>query len=86
MVESIAECSPWSIPQYFWPELSDNWSWKPICGLFVSVRFTQILLYCKHGWGAVLYKHNFLLLVNAKMTDIFYTHRTKNLICDRFPH
>ena len=27
-VESIAECSPWSILQYFWPALSDNQSWK----------------------------------------------------------
>ena len=26
-VKSIAECSPWSILQYFWPTLSDN------CGL-----------------------------------------------------
>ena len=25
-VESIAECSPWSILQYFWPALSDIWS------------------------------------------------------------
>ena len=24
-VKSIAECSPWSILQYFWPALSDNW-------------------------------------------------------------
>ena len=44
-VESIAECSPWSILQYFWPALSDNWSWKPIYGLFESGRFTQVLLY-----------------------------------------
>ena len=22
----FAECSPWSILQYFWPALSDNWS------------------------------------------------------------
>ena len=29
-VKSIAECSPWSILQYFWPALSDNWAWKPI--------------------------------------------------------
>ena len=29
-VKSIAECSPWSILQYFWPALSDNSSWKPI--------------------------------------------------------
>ena len=27
-VESIAECSPWSILQYFWTALSDNHSWK----------------------------------------------------------
>ena len=44
-VESIVECSPWSILQYFWPALSDNWSWKPIFGLFESGRFTQVLLY-----------------------------------------
>ena len=44
-VESIAECSPWSILQYFWPTLSDNWSWKPIFRLFESGRFTQVLQY-----------------------------------------
>ena len=27
-VESIAECSAWSILQYSRPALSDNWSWK----------------------------------------------------------
>ena len=32
-VKSIAECSPWSFLQYFWPALSDNWSWKTIFGL-----------------------------------------------------
>ena len=44
-VESIAECSPWSILQYFWPALRDNWSWKPIFGVFESCSFTQVLLY-----------------------------------------
>ena len=44
-VESIAECSPWSILQYFWPALSNNWSWKPNFGIFESGRFTQVLLY-----------------------------------------
>ena len=48
-VESIAECSPWSIAgsilQYLLPALSDNWSWKPIFGLFESGRFRQVLLY-----------------------------------------
>ena len=33
-VETIAECSPWSILQYFWPALCDNWSRKPNFGLF----------------------------------------------------
>ena len=37
-VESFAE---WSILQYFWPAFSDNWSWKPIVGLFESGHFTQ---------------------------------------------
>ena len=32
-VENIAECSPWSIQQCFWPALSNNRSWKPIFGL-----------------------------------------------------
>ena len=26
--ESIAECSLWSILQYFWPAWSDYWSWN----------------------------------------------------------
>ena len=43
-VESIAECSSWSILQYFWPALSDNWSWKQILGLNESGIFTQVLL------------------------------------------
>ena len=46
-VESIAECSPWSILQYFWPALSNNWSWKQIFVFFFSGRLRQVLLY-KH--------------------------------------
>ena len=41
-VKSIAE---WSIFQYFWPALSDNWSWKPILGPFESGRYTEVLLH-----------------------------------------
>ena len=33
-VEIIAECSKGSILQYFWPALSDIWSWKPIFSFF----------------------------------------------------
>ena len=35
-VESIAECSPWSILQYFWPALSNNQPLKPIFVFFIS--------------------------------------------------
>ena len=45
--KSIAECSPRSIRQYFWPALSDYWSWKAIFGHFESGRFRQVLLYVK---------------------------------------
>ena len=51
-VESIAECSMGSILQYFWPALSDNWSWKPIFGLFESGSFTAIYL---HVFQKVIY-------------------------------
>ena len=44
-VGNIAECSLWSILQYYWPALSDNWSWKPIFGLLESGCFVQVLLY-----------------------------------------
>ena len=36
-VKRIVECSPWSILQYFWPTLCDNWSWKPIFCLFERI-------------------------------------------------
>ena len=42
--ESIAECSPWSILQYFCPALSDNWSWKTIFGPFCVAAFDRF--YC----------------------------------------
>ena len=44
-VESIAECSPWSILQYFWPSLSNNLSWKPAFIFFLSGHLRQVLLY-----------------------------------------
>ena len=49
-VESIAECSPWSILQYFWPALSNNRSWKPFFGLLFSGRLRQGLLYIYVLW------------------------------------
>ena len=42
---------PWSILQYFWPALRDNWSWKPIFGLFESGRFRQVIL--QYFWPAL---------------------------------
>ena len=44
-VESIAECSPWSILQYFRPALSDNQPWTPILVFVLGGCLRQVLLY-----------------------------------------
>ena len=44
-VKSIAECSKGSILQYFRPSLSYHLSLRSLFCLFLSDRFTQILLY-----------------------------------------
>ena len=45
-VESIAECSPWSILQYFLPALSYHFPLRPLFfGLFVNGRLRQVLLF-----------------------------------------
>ena len=49
-VESISECSPWSILQYFWPALSDNQTWKTILVFFFSGPLRQVLLYWKFAY------------------------------------
>ena len=49
-VKSIAECSPWSILQYFWYALSDNRYWKPVLVFFLGDRLRQVLLYIKITW------------------------------------
>ena len=43
-VESIAECSPWSILQYFWSPLRDSLE-NQFLVIFESGRFTQNLMY-----------------------------------------
>ena len=49
-VERIAECSPWSILQYFWSALSDNWS------PFLSGLLRQGLLYNQQSIYIYAYK------------------------------
>ena len=46
-VRSIAECSNGSILQYYRPSLSYQLSLRPLFCLFLSVCFTQVLLYCQ---------------------------------------
>ena len=52
--ESIAECSPWSILQYFWPALSDNRSWKSILVFSFSGYLGKVLLYCYRLFDLIL--------------------------------
>ena len=46
-VKSIAEYSPWSILQYFWPSLNYHLSLRPLFCLFLSGHLRQVLLYNK---------------------------------------
>ena len=48
-VKSIAECSKGSILQYFQPSLSHHLSLRSLFCLFLSSRFTQVLLYCTYA-------------------------------------
>ena len=69
-VNSIAECPPWSILQYVWPSLSDNWSWKPIYGLWewpCCVRF-----YCTY------------MYIWASTWDFEWTGKTEMSLCRVF--
>ena len=59
-VKSIAECSPWSILQYFWPALSDNWYWKPSLVFFLSCRLRQVLLYTYRSMCTYLFQLNMI--------------------------
>ena len=43
-VKSIAEYSPWSILQYFWPALSDNMEWAECYIASVTALFTKSYL------------------------------------------
>ena len=49
-VKKIAECSPWSIQQFFLPAFSDNWS------SFLSGRLRQVLLYNQQSIYIFAYK------------------------------
>ena len=44
-VKSIAECSPWSILQFFRPSLSFHLSLRSVFCLYLSDRLRQVLLY-----------------------------------------
>ena len=60
------------ILQYFWPALSDNWSWKTILGLFESGCFTQGLLYiCMHIYYSPL---KAAVIMKAKLIFVHVLH------------
>ena len=50
-VKSIAECSKWSILQYFRPSFRYHWSLRSLFCLFLSGHFTQVL---QEGSGSVV--------------------------------
>ena len=47
-VKSIAECSPWSILQFFWPTLRDNW-YKKLILVFLRAAFLhRLTVHCSN--------------------------------------
>ena len=87
-VLSNAECSPWSILQYFWPAFSNNWSWNPIFGRFESGSFTQVLLYYWHNSRNTISLHQTISLI-CTVRDAYVfkaltvTTKTKQINCKK---
>ena len=62
-IKSTAECSLWSILQYFWPALSDNRQWKPIFDVLLEWPLkTGFTVLSKDGQGTI----HPLLFVDSK--------------------
>ena len=74
-VESIAECSHWSILQYFWPALSDNWSRKAIFGLLEWPLYT--------GFTVIenLFNNSFVYGEPDENVHVYHLMITIELIC-----
>ena len=81
--ESITECSPWSILQYFWPALSNNWCWNPLYGHFESGCFRQVLLYLIY-WRNFFFI-SFLFFVNIFTNFYYCDDNFLNFDCRTFP-
>ena len=75
-VESIAECSPWSILQQFWPALSDKPSWKTIFGLLFEWPLkTGLTVLCMLGiflLSADVFKTNYFQKIFQKYHPSVY--------------
>ena len=83
-VKSIAECSKGSILQYFQPSLSYNLSLRSLFCLFLSSRYTQVLLYVQvscplgdMGWSVIYFLliFTFSFIVKARCVLIRDTNR-----------
>ena len=83
-VESIAECSPWSNLQYFWPALSDNRSWKPIFVVFLSDHLRQVLLYFQSKWKTMWIVIRWLHQISKKDKSRLSKTRVKTRSCTKF--
>ena len=69
-VKSIAECSKGSILQYFWPALSNNWSWKKFSLLFEWLLKTGFLVYPWSQWSRSSILKSYLTTLNVNSSFI----------------
>ena len=76
-VESIAECSLWSILQYFRPELSDDWYWKQFWP-FESGCFPQVFLCYLKRQRFCTYQNTLTIALNSQEYLIMYPRHTFN--------
>ena len=79
-VESIAECSLWSILQYFWPALNDNGSWKPRFGLLLEWPLkTGFTIGITHVFYALTFARSRGSCLNTRPLGQVFKHRQRDL-------
>ena len=74
-VKSIAECPKGSILQYFRPSLNNQLPLRSLFYLFLSGRFTHVLLYIAKLKAAAMLPHleeNYFDICNSSATDSNY--------------
>ena len=77
----ILQNAPWSILQYFWPALSDNYSWKPIRSFVTFLHASSLLLYLQIHYLAKMVAVYIVLIQSEALLHLYMYHLTDSLSC-----